>query len=156
MKDDLYLIPMTAEMYHAYFKEFENDAELFADKTSLTTYIYNADKVDLYIQRQLDKKRICLAVMADNEIAGEIIIKNIVPKTSATLGICMKNDRYKGIGYGTQAEILPVRYVFDKLDIPVLYADCLISNLRSQHVLEKVGFKCIGEDEVFRYYSIEK
>ena len=49
-----------------------------------------------------------------------------------------------------------MRYVFEELDIPVLYADALITNTRSQHVLEKVGFRLIREEGNFRYYSIER
>ena len=46
--------------------------------------------------------------------------------------------------------------MFHELDIPVLYADALITNTRSQHVLEKVGFRLIREEEDFIYYSIER
>lgn len=40
--------------------------------------------------------------------------------------------------------------------IPVLYADTIRTNLRSQHVLEKVGFALVREDEDFKYYRIER
>ena len=35
-------------------------------------------------------------------------------------------------------------------------ADAVLKNVRSQHVLEKVGFRLVGEDGMFRYYRIEQ
>ena len=150
------LQPMTAEMYHRYFKEYENDPDLYLDRSKCVPYVYSAETVDRYIQRQIDKGRICLAVMLDREIIGEIVLKNIEPKVCATIGMAMKNDAYKNRGYGTQAQKLAVRYVFETLDIPTLYADALVTNTRSQHVMEKVGFAFTHADETFRYYRIDK
>ena len=42
------------------------------------------------------------------------------------------------------------------MNIPTLYADVILSNTRSQHVLEKVGFGLINEDKQFRYYRIDR
>ena len=94
--------------------------------------------------------------MCDEEMVGELIIKNITEHQCATLGLAMKNAQYKDKGFGTQAEQLAIQYVFYDLDIPVLYADAILSNTRSQHVLEKVGFKLIKEDDQFKYYSIQR
>ncbi|MGN0298543.1 MAG: GNAT family N-acetyltransferase, partial [Lachnospiraceae bacterium] len=74
----------------------------------------------------------------------------------ATLGIAMKNTLYKDRGFGTKAELLATDYVFNKLDIPVLYADAVLTNTRSQHVLEKVGFQLIRQDETYKYYRIDR
>lgn len=156
MNSEVYLLPMTAEMYHAYFKEYENDLDLYMDKDAYTHYIYEEEKVNRYIQRQIDLGRKALAIMVNDEIVGEIIIKNIEEYKCATLGIAMKNSNYKDRGFGTRAEQLAIEYVFNELDIPVLYADSILSNTRSQHVLEKVGFKFIKEEGEFRYYCIER
>lgn len=37
----------------------------------------------------------------------------------------MKNSKYKDRGFGTKAEQLAIQYVFNELDIRVLYADCI-------------------------------
>lgn len=150
------LMPMTTEMYHAYFKEYENDPDLFLDKEKFTPYVYSEGRVEQYIQRQIDLKRIHLAILYDDEIVGQIILKNIEPRQCATLGLSLKNARYKDRGIGTQAERLVIQYVFDELDIPVLYADSIQPNTRSQHVLEKVGFTFIREDKDFKYYRIDR
>ena len=150
------LKPMTEEMFYSYFKEYENDPDLYFEGQEYTPYEYSDEKVAKYIQRQKDLNRVILAIMSDDEIVGEIIIKNIEEGKCATMGLALKNASYKDQGIGTAAEKLAVRYVFDEFDIPVLYADTIKKNTRSQHVLEKVGFTLINEDEDFYYYSIER
>ena len=156
MNTDVYLLPMTAEMYHEYFKEYQNDLDLYIDKSTYIPYTYEEEKVNRYIQRQIDLKRKVLAIMLGDEIVGEIVIKNIAEKQCATMGLAMKSTKYKDRGFGTRAEHLAIQYVFNELDIPVLYADSILSNTRSQHVLEKVGFKFIKEEGDFRYYRIDR
>jgi len=150
------LVPMTAEMYRTFFLEYENDPDLYLPGQEYVHYEYSEEKVAKYVQRQKDLKRIPLAVLCDDEIVGEIIIKNIEPNKRATLGVVLKNSKYKDHGIGTQAVRLSVQYVFDDLDIPTLYADSIQTNGRSQHVLEKVGFTFIREDQDFKYYQIDR
>ena len=156
VEKDVYLLPMTEQMYHSYYREYQNDPDLFIDKSKYTDYSYDPKKVDQYIQKQIDLKRKTFAIMAGSEMVGELIIKNIEEKKSATMSISMKNAHYKDRGFGTIAERLAVDYVFNELDIPIVYADCILSNKRSQHVLEKVGFQFIKEEGNFRYYCIER
>ena len=168
------LAPMTPEMYGEYFKEYENDPDLYLDPEKYAPYEYSEERVARYIQRQADLNRITLAIICEEEIAGEIagenvgetagevageivgeiVIKNIEPGREATIGLTLKNAGYKDRGIGTQAEKLAVQYIFRDLDIPVVYADTIRTNTRSQHVLEKVGFTLIREDEEFKYYEI--
>ncbi len=150
------LRPMTAEMYHAYYKEYQNDPDLYIDKSKCMPFVYSPEWVDQYIRRQRDRNRKCFAIMFGNEMAGEVIIKDIEPGKCATLGICMKNDQFKNRGLGTQAERLAIEYVFHELEIPVLYADTILTNIRSRHVLEKVGFRFLREEGDFRYYCIKQ
>lgn len=150
------LVPMTTEMYHSYLIEYENDPDLCLPGQEYVHYEYSEEKAAKYIQRQQDLKRIPLAIMCDDEIVGEIIIKNIESLKSATMGIALKNAQYKNHGIGTQAERLAIQYVFDELDIPTLYADTIQTNVRSQHVLEKAGFTLIREDRDFKYYRIDR
>ena len=147
---------MTDEMYHSFFRGYENDPDLYMPGQAYVPYEYSKEKVERYIQRQRDLKRVTLAVLCDDEIVGEIILKNIEERRCATMGITLKNAGYKDRGIGTAAERLAVSYVFDELDIPTLYADTVQTNIRSRHVLEKVGFSCIREDKDFRYYRIDR
>ena len=156
MEQNVRLEPMTAEMYHEYFKDYQHDPDLFLENQVYVPYTYDPVTVDGYIKRQLDLKRKVFAIMVGDDMAGEVIIKNIEDHKCATLGIAMRNPKYKDRGYGTQAERLAVAYVFRELDIPVLYADTILSNTRSQHVLEKVGFRFLREEGDFRYYCIKR
>ena len=156
MSTGVYLLPMTAEMHHMFYREYQNDLDLYIDKRAYTPYIYEEETVNQYIQRQIDLKRKVFAIMFDDEIVGELVIKNIVEHQCATMGLTLKNAKYKDRGFGTRAEQLAIQYVFNELDIPVLYADCILTNTRSQHVLEKNGFRLIKEEGDFRYYRIDR
>ena len=125
-------------------------------KDTCEIYCYDEEKVNQYIQRQIDLNRKVFAIMFGDEMVGELVIKNIEEHKCATLGLAMKNTAYKDRGFGTKAEQLAIDYVFHELDIPILYADAILSNKRSQHVLEKVGFRLIKEEGDFKYYCIER
>lgn len=153
---EIRLLPMTDEMYRSYAREYENDPDLYLPGQIYTHYVYSEERVEQYLKRQKDLKRILLAITCGEEIVGEIVIKNIQEGESATMGLTLKNAKYKDQGIGTEAERLAVRFVFDDLDIPTLYADTIQSNSRSQHVLEKVGFVFIREDKDFKYYRIDR
>lgn len=156
MSSEVKLKAMTAEMYHEFFKEYENDMDLYLDKKDYFDYKYEKEKVDAYIQKQVNLNRKPFAIMLGEEIVGELKIYDIIEGESAKLGITVKNKNYKDKGFGTQAEKLAVKYVFEELDIPVLYADSILTNTRSQHVLEKVGFKLMYTDEQRKHYEIRR
>lgn len=156
MSPEITLQPMTRVMYHTFFKEYENDPDLYLDKRDFCEYQYNPARVDAYAQRQLDLHRLPFAIMYGDEIVGELKLYDIIPHQSASLGITVKNKACKGRGFGTQAERLIIRYAFDVLDIPVLYADSVLTNTRSQHVLEKVGFRLISTDAQRKHYRVDR
>lgn len=120
-------------------------------------YVYCETDADAHWQRQQRLGRVHLAIMREQEPIGEVILKNIDKKQRhCTLSIHMKNDSVKNQGYGTQAEILALKYGFYDLKMETVFADALCKNTRSQHVLEKVGFQFIRSDGIFRYYRCEK
>ncbi len=150
------LAPMTDEMYHRYLKEYDNDPDLYLPGQPYEHYVYSPERAERYIERQKQLNRIPLAILMRGEIVGEIVIKSIEPKTSASFGIALKNAQYKDRGIGTQAERLAIRCIFDELDIPTILADTVRSNTRSRHILEKLGFMQIHEDENFLYYRLDR
>lgn len=79
-----------------------------------------------------------------------------VNKAECTLSIHMQNDTVKGKGYGTQAERLAVKIAFEEMGMTAVNADTIMKNTRSQHVLEKAGFRFVGDDGSFKYYRIER
>lgn len=156
MENEIILRPMTDEMYHAFFMEYRNDTDLYLDPADFVEYKYEKAKVEAYIQRQRDRKRLTFAIMRGDELVGELKIYDITAGESAWLGITVKNAAYKDQGIGTKAEQLAIEYVFHELDIPVLYADSVLTNTRSQHVLEKVGFQYLYTDGERKHYRISR
>ena len=59
-------------------------------------------------------------------------------------------------GYGTEAEKLAINYAFDEMVMVAVNADTVLKNIRSQHILDKIGFQFLKEEGAFRYYRLEK
>lgn len=148
---------MTKALCRRYFQNFEMDPSLFADMSQFRTYQYQPEKCDELIDRYTEMGREYFAIMRDADPIGEVILKNIdQEKQCCTLGIHLQNDSVKNKGYGTLAEILVLEYAFNTLNMKVVYADAIHKNKRSQHVLEKVGFRKINSDKNFVYYQCDR
>ncbi len=151
------LTPMTDDLYHQYFKDFQNDLDLCMDMDKFTPFQYSYEWVETYIHRQKEKKRLVFAIMQEGLTVGEVMLKAIDDeKKECTMSICLQNDQVKGQGIGTMAERLILDYAFSQLGMKTVYADAILKNTRSQHILEKVGFAFAGEDDRFRYYRFDK
>ena len=48
--------------------------------------------------------------------------------------------------YDTAVERTVLEYGFKELGLSAIYADVVLRNTRSQHVLEKIGFEYLHED----------
>jgi len=148
---------MTKELARQYFSRFELDPSLFSNPEDFRPYVYSPTKSDETVDRYAQLGRVYLAVMLDEEPIGEVVLKKIDRvQRHCTLGISLRSDEYKNNGYGTEAEILTLKYAFDNMGMETVYADSLLSNLRSRHVLEKVGFHETGRDDEFVYYRCDK
>ena len=115
--------------------------------------IYSDEKANDYLQRIIEKNRVIMAIMNDYEIVGELIIKDIHDKKCVTISITMKNQNFEDKGYGLEAETLSINYAIKKLNVKTIYSNCLTSNTRSNHVLQKFGFKEIKGDDKFVYFE---
>ena len=145
--------PMTRQMCHEFYQGFQNDPAI----GHYYEYIYNPERADRYFDTNSIPDRKLFAILAGDEIVGECKLKNIDPeKREYSLGIHLRDDSVKEKGYGTQAERLILQYAFEELGMVAVNADAALKNTRSQHVLEKVGFRYVREDETFRYYRCEK
>ena len=148
---------MTEKLCREYFKGFQMDPDMFVDMSQFRPYIYSAETCDATVDRYRQMGRVYLAVMLDDDPIGEVVLKNIDrDKQCCTLGIHLQNDSVKNKGYGTCAEILALRYAFEELHLQTVYADALHKNKRSQHVLEKVGFRETHRDDTFVYYRCDQ
>lgn len=155
--EEISLRVMTRELCHRLFQGWENDPDIYADMGRFGAYHYNEAAVNRYFDAKQDSSRVMLAVMKKAAPIGEVQLKQIDrEKGECTLSIHMQNDAVKGRGYGTRAEQLAVRYAFDMLGLRAVNADTIVKNTRSQHVLEKVGFQYLKEEDGFRYYRLQR
>ena len=154
---EISLCIMTRELCYELFRNWENDPDIYADMSLFKVYQYDEDAVNRYFDTKQNLSRVLLAVMKDGAPIGEIQLKQIDrERRECTLSIHMQNDTWKGRGYGTCAEQLAVQYAFETLDLSAVNADTITKNERSQHVLEKVGFRFIKEENGFKYYRCER
>jgi RimJ/RimL family protein N-acetyltransferase len=104
-----------------------------------------------------DNKRKYFAIIHNKKVIGQIYLKHIKLNEKTTeFGIALVDDTVKGKGYGTEAINLLISYVFNILNLETIKADSVIRNTRSQHVLEKCGFKYINVDSEFKYFVLKK
>jgi ribosomal-protein-alanine N-acetyltransferase len=64
--------------------------------------------------------------------------------SAAILYLLLRSDQW-GNGYATEAGQALVRFAFEELDLPILYAGCHPENAASRRVLEKLGMHFEGE-----------
>ena len=146
------LKPMTRQMCHQFYQNFQNDPAI----GHYYEYVYTPEMADAYFDANSVPERRLFAITVGEQIVGECKLKNIdFEKRECSMGIHLQNDAVKGKGYGTQAERLILRYAFEELGMAAVNADAARKNTRSRHVLEKVGFRFVREDETFRYYRCE-
>jgi RimJ/RimL family protein N-acetyltransferase len=147
------LKPYTLERCHEFWREYVSDPDMWEKE-----YIYDKERADHYYQQKvMDKSRCFFAICYGEQTVGEIQLKYIdVEQGCGTMSIHFSNDQYKNHGWGTEAERLIVDFAFHELKLHTVYADCVLRNRRSQHVLEKVGFVYTHEDDVLRYYKLER
>ena len=144
--------PMTREMCHEFYKGFQNDPAV----VHYYEYVYTPEIADCYFDTNFVPDRRMFAIIVDGQIVGECKLKYIdLEKRECSMGIHLQNDAVKGKGYGTQAERLTLQYTFEELGMVAVNADAALKNTRSQHVLEKVGFRYTHEDDTFKYYRCE-
>lgn len=152
------LQPLDRALLHEYYKDFVMDADIFMDMSNFREYTYSPERVDAYFDRlQSQKNRVDFLIMHDGKPIGEIALKHIDVKVKqCELSIHLQNDTVKNKGYGSQAERMILEYAFQTLGIEAVIADSVLKNKRSQHTLEKVGFREISRDETFVYYQISR
>ena len=155
------LQPMTRERMHELYRGFAFDPDIFMDMELYEknkNYQYDAQKVDsLFDMRSKEEGSIAFAVMLDGKVIGEVGLRHADPETrECELSIHLQNDLVKNKGYGTKAEQLAIRYAFDVLKMDHIFAESVIKNTRSQHILEKLGFHYLGDADGFRQYRLDR
>lgn len=155
--DEISLRIMTRKLCHQLYSGWENDSSIYMDMELFSPYKYDENEVDKYFDAKQNQSRILFAIMKGEKPIGELQLKQInMMSKECTLSIHLQNDTVKGKGYGTRAEQLAIQYAFDILGMVAVNADTIEKNIRSQHVLEKVGFRFIRQENGFKYYRVER
>lgn len=153
MKVAVCLRPYDRESWHAFWQGYENDPMM-----DQTPYTYDREKCDrAFDLRMQDASRQYFLIHAGSEAVGNIYLKHIDwAAKSACFGIALQCDAVKGKGYGSAAIEQLISYAFETLGLEVLLADTVLRNVRSQHILEKLGFVHLRDDHVFRYFELRR
>ncbi|MEL7648784.1 MAG: GNAT family N-acetyltransferase [Sedimentibacter sp.] len=148
--EKIILVPYTIERCHEFYKEYVADPAM-----TYETYTYDFEEVNRYFQdRVLNSNRLFFAICYNDKTVGEIQIKQIdMGKLCGTLGVHLVNDSFKEKGYGTEAQRLLIDYAIKTLGLKTIYADAIHRNHRSKHVLEKLGFEHLYNDDALAYYK---
>ncbi len=154
---EISLCYMTRELCHQFFREHESDPAVYEDESRFQPYVDSKESADSFYDRKQVPGRLELVAMMDGRTIGQVQLKNIdEEKRECEFGFHMQNDSVKGLGYGTRIARLALEYAFENLDVDAVYAYTLLKNTRSQHVLEKAGFRVMKEENGFRYYRFER
>lgn len=143
------LVDCNKELWHEFYKNYVSDSMM-----ENTTYVYNYENVENnYYLKTNDTTRQYFFIFIEKKVIGQICLKHIDREKETTeIGIALINDSVKGKGYGTEAVKLLIDYVFNTLCFEKIFADSVLRNIRSQHILENFGFAFTHEDSNFRYY----
>ena len=148
--DKIELLSYSVERCHEFYKNYSADPMM-----THAPFVYQKDRIDQYYKSKVtDPKRKYFAIVYQSKTIGEIQIKYIdLENKCGTLSIIIGEDKHKNMGFGSEAIKLILQYAKDQLDFKTIYADAIHRNKRSQHVLEKIGFEYLKEDDVLRYYQ---
>lgn len=148
--EKIILKPFTLKRCHEFYRNYISDPAMTYD-----IYIYDKEKVEKYYHdRAADTNRCIFAVCCNDKTIGEIQLKRIdIKKLCGTLSVHLANDVFKGKGYVTEAQRLLIDYAINILGLKTIYADVVHRNHRSKHILEKLGFEHLYNDEGLAYYK---
>lgn len=152
---------MTKAMLFEMYDGFEYDPATFMDMADF--YEYSSKKVSpeqvekFYGKIERESDAVYFAILHDGAVIGDTALRHIdEEKRECELSIHLKNDSVKGKGFGTEAEKLAIEYAFSELGMKTVLADCILKNTRSQHILEKLGFRFVSEEDGFKKYRLER
>lgn len=146
------LVTYTREFCHEFYTGYVADPQMTEH-----TFTYDCDKIDQYFDvKSSDNTRRLFAIRVNDKIIGEIQLKYIDEvKKEGTLSIILKNDAVKNKGYGTDAEMVLINYAFNNMNLSRVLADTTERNVTSKHVLKKLGFKHLRDENNMSYFELK-
>ena len=124
-----------------------NDSAIAA--TSNVPYPYPKDGARTWITSEMDKQKqgtsYAFAILNEEKDFVGVVTLMSVNQHNATAGLGYWIGRpYWGKGYGSSAAHRCISYAQEELGIKEIGASCLEHNTASRRILEKVGFKEVG------------
>ena len=112
---------------------FELDAtEEFIEGISLFAFSYSRKSQPIVFGVYLDVEELPV---------GYAILKGLNTELrTAEFGIAILDKKYRNQGYGKLASSLLIHYAFNELGLQIIAAAVLVSNKRSLHMFERLGF----------------
>lgn len=154
---DIKLQKITLEGMNELDRDFQRDPATFADMSLFSEYHYSPEETQKRFERYSAPDRRHFLILLDGHPVGEIGVKHIDwERREGELSIHLQNDAVKNRGIGTCAERQLLAYAFEELGLNAVTARAIEKNTRSQHVLEKVGFKFIRQENGFLHYRCSR
>lgn len=95
-----------------------------------------------------------VVLKATNQVIGGISLGVVDRERGEGAFSYLFNRAVWGQGYATEALKAMVRYGFEQIALTRLADGCDVENIASARVMEKCGFRCIGEEEGERFYAL--
>lgn len=93
----------------------------------------------------LDTYRWIVELKDTNELIGTIdVSKKFLKYGTCEIGYCY-GDKFWGLGYGTESLEAVIKYLFEEVELELIYANHMINNPASGKVMEKCGMKYEGK-----------
>ena len=154
---DITLEKITLERMNEFDRGFQRDPATFADMSLFSEYHYSPEATRKRFERYSALDRRHFLIMLNGRPVGETGIKHIDwERREGELSIHLQNDAVKNRGVGTKAERLLLAYAFDELGLNAVTARAIEKNTRSRHVLEKVGFAFVRQEDGFLHYRFPR
>lgn len=154
---DITLEKITLERMNEFDRGFQRDPATFADMSLFSEYRYSPEATRKRFERYSALDRRHFLIMLNGRPVGETGIKHIDwERREGELSIHLQNDAVKNRGVGTKAERLLLAYAFDELGLNAVTARAIEKNTRSRHVLEKVGFVFVRQEDGFLHYRFPR
>lgn len=143
----VYLKKLDPEYAEEYWKDLSNcsiESMIFTGSQQ----IFSKSDIDTYLDSiSSDKSRIDFLIFSkeSNKAVGEVVINDFYRNSrsgSMRVSINRKEDFNKG--YGSEAIILALNYVFGMLNLHRVELEAFLFNERAIHVYEQIGFKREG------------
>jgi len=144
-KDDFLKLNLDEELNKLWGYDYHKDLN---NKVADGDYFYNVNKDDF-------KKKTCLTfiIKRNNKLIGDITLENLDNNNSAEIGFrLIKSEQGKGIAYNSLSKLL--EYLKNEIKLRSLRAKAYKNNLSSIHLIEKLNFKAIKDDDNFNYYEL--